>query len=212
MQVTVQSNGSQVAVRLDGLAAGLKDVNPLLKTIAAGQLVSIRRTFDEEGSPAGSWTPLAESTKKKKGYTAGHKLLILRGRLLNSINAVIEGNTVIIGTGIVYAAVHQYGSRDRGAAIGPQARIEGYDVQVKAYDRLGVRGKKRIAITNALGRLQMVTRDVPGPLGKFGVKAHGRFQNIPARPYLVFRPEDPARIEAEVRAFVAGRAKESGLL
>jgi len=39
---------------------------------------------------------------------------------------------------------------------------------------------------------------------------NGRHQNIPARPYLVFRPEDPARIMEGFEAYLAGKMVRVG--
>jgi phage virion morphogenesis protein len=211
MQVRVDAQTGQVLVALDAFKGGLSDKRALLKTIGAGQLVSIRRTFADQGVPEHSWAPLAESTKKKKQYTAGHKLLIGTSRLLNSIKPAVEGDSVVIGTNVVYAAVHQFGSKDRGGAIGPQARIAGREANVKEHWRRVSLGNGKVTITNALGRQQTVTRKMVGPREAVTISAHTRFQNIPARPYLVFRPEDPARIEQECREFMALKARESGL-
>jgi phage gpG-like protein len=201
----------KAAAALAQYGVSLQDKRELLATLGAGQLVSIRRTFIEEGSPSGSWVPLAPSTLKSKKYTAGHKLLIRRGNLLNSINAQTQGNTVVIGTNLVYAAVHQFGSRDRGGAIGPQARIAGREVEVKGHEYGGHLGKRGIKIINNLGHEQMVMRRTVGPANLVKVGAHTRFQNIPARPYLVFRPEDRARMDEIVRRFIIVKAKQSGL-
>jgi phage gpG-like protein len=43
------------------------------------------------------------------------------------------------------------------------------------------------------------------------VKGFTRHIRIPARPFLIFRPEDPARIQQEVELYVAKAAKASGL-
>jgi phage virion morphogenesis protein len=213
MDFTVQSNADQVVISLEKLELGLQDRRALLRTIGAGQLVSVRKTFSEQGSPSGSWAPLSPNTVKRnpKKYGAGHKLLIDKSILLNSIHADVQQDAVVIGTNVPYAAVHQFGSRDRGAAIGPQARIAGRSVEVEAHGRDGRRRRGQVAITNKLGRQQTVTRMMEGPVELVKVRTHQRFQNIPARPYLVILPEDPARIGDEVWIFIAQRKKEAGL-
>lgn len=211
MQVTLNAQTGQVLVALDAFKGGLSDKRALMQTIGAGQLVSMRRTFAEQGVPKGSWVPLAESSKRWKRYTAGHLLLIGKGRLLNSIQATTEGNSVVIGTGVVYAAVQNFGSADRGSAIGPQARLADRAAKVKGYQYTRTLGTRDVTITNALGRQQAVTRKVVGAKNIVTVQAHTRFQNIPARPFMVFRPEDPERIREEVRLFLVGKARQSGL-
>ena len=187
----------------------------LMRTIGAGMLVSIYKTFQEEGSPSGSWPGLAASTIKRMKGAGGHKLLFQRGRLRNSIHSVAEANRVVIGTNLVYAAVHLYGSRDRGIGEGPQAKIDGRGVLVKGRDshRTATRGKGGLRIVDKNGVSRMVTRNMAGPLMRtyFKVKGHTRHQNIPARPYLVFRPEDPARIREQVDLFYLTQARNAGL-
>ena len=51
----------------------------------------------------------------------------------------------------------------------------------------------------------------PSERGVAKIGAHDRHQNIPARPYLVFRPEDPARIQEMTDAWIRKSARASGL-
>jgi phage virion morphogenesis protein len=165
----VKTDNQTVLAGLDETRAAVADYGAMLSI--AGELMrgSVAKTFRAEGSPAGSWPRLAASTMKKKGYTAGHKLLILSGRLFGSISYVVSGNTLTVGTNVVYAGVHQYGSADRrGGSIGPQAKLK---------DRADKRG---------------------------------RHQNIPARPFLVFRPEDPGRIMEGFEAYLSGKMHRVG--
>jgi phage gpG-like protein len=211
----------------------------LMRTIGQHQLVSIYRTFDEQGSPANSWAPLAASTvrNKKSKASAGRKTLILSGRLRNSIHAEPTDSGVVIGSNLVYARVQQEGSADRGAGEGPQARIPGRSVSVAGHRssfqrpahyygmREVIKGGKthRVPfamrtgvheITDKHGRTRKVRAAYQGPSvarQQTTVRAHKRFQNIPARPYLVLRPEDPARIEADVKGFILFTAASAGL-
>jgi phage virion morphogenesis protein len=118
--------------------------------VGAYMLGSIDRTFREGGSPAASWKPWAPSTVKRFGKkAAGRKILIGSGRLKNSVTYRSKGNTVRIGSNLVYAAIHQMG---------------------------GKAGRNRAA-------------------------------TIPARPYLVFRPEDPANIVEACRRSSTSRRR-----
>lgn len=136
----------------------------------AGQVMksSIEQTFRDQGSPAGSWPPLALRTlgggirskafakalrQSLKGGGAGRKILIQSGRLKNSITSHVEGNRLIIGTNLVYARIHQMG----------------------------------------------------------GMAGRGRKTRIPARPFLVFRPEDPERMQKAMDAAMLQIAKAEGL-
>jgi phage gpG-like protein len=192
-------------VQLGDLRGKVTDVRPLLAIAGNLMLASIHRTFLDEGSPAGSWPRLALSTLKKKGYTAGHKLLIMSGRLWKSMTLWIEGNTMIIGTNVVYAGAQNFGSADRsGGSVGAQARIKGRGVSVSAYDAARVVPFKRYGITSRNGKNVRVRAQGMSSRTKYDVKAHKRFQNIPARPFLVFRPEDPGRLASGIEAYLGG--------
>jgi phage gpG-like protein len=207
----IQIDTATVNVSLGRFRASLAQKGALMKQIGGAMVVSIFKTFREEGSPAGSWPRLAPSTIKSYGARAeGHKPLVMSGRLRNSIQATAGENSVSIGPqGVPYAAVHQFGSRDRGAvAIGPRtAKMEAATVNVKQH------GFARLTSSLGKGRLGNRTLNVRGPRNQIRgtVGAHGRHQNIPARPYCVFRPEDPARIQSMVNGFIRRARAQAGL-
>jgi phage gpG-like protein len=214
--VTVQVDDRAVQIGLGDLRAAVTDYPALLRI--AGNLMrgSVAHTFRDEGSPAGSWPRLALSTLKKKGYTAGHKLLIMSGRLFGSITYLVTGNTLTVGTNVVYAGVHQFGSADRsGGSIGAQAKIAGRGVKVSAHDALRVVPFRKYGKDQRLGsdgktRSVRVRAQGPDAATRYGVKAHTRHQNIPARPFLVFRPEDPQNIASGMEAYLRGRGLAAG--
>lgn len=216
----IQIDDANVKIALGKFRLSLTQNGELMNDIGASMLLSVRRTFREQGSPAGSWMPLAPSTIKSnpKKYGAGHKLLIGKGNLLNSIGYQPEPGRVVIGTNLKYAAVHQFGSRDRGAiGIGPRTKaMQDATANVKehSYDRLSASlGTGRQDIINARGRRQIVNRAIAGPRNQMRVHVagHTRHQNIPARPYLVFRPEDPRRIQSLVNGFIRRAQAAAGL-
>ena len=220
MAITAVVDNRQVRIGIGELRAGIADRSAMLNIAGVLMRASVARTFREEGSPAGSWPRLALSTLKNKKYKAGHKLLILSGRLFSSINYAVAGDTLIIGTNVVYARVHQLGSADRsGGSIGAQARIGDRAIRVpehsfahtyraKSGDKYGtikrqtpegfpIKGKRRKLISG------ISVRNVT-------VGAHMRHQNIPARPFLVIRPEDPQRIVSGIEAYLGGKAIRIG--
>jgi phage virion morphogenesis protein len=213
-------DSANVAVALGKFQMSLEQRGELMNQIGLSMLVSIRRTFREQGSPAHSWMPLAPSTIESdpKKYGPGHQLLIDKGTLLNSIASHPGRAQVVIGTNLKYAAVHQFGSRDRGSVgVGPRtkARSEA-TVKVKehTYDRMQrPLGTARATITNSRGRKQAINKLLAGPRNATRVtaRAHTRHQNIPARPYLVFRPEDPSRIQSLANAYCRKAAANAGL-
>ena len=205
-------NDSDLQIGLNELEAGIEDAPALLKIAGVLMEASVARTFREEGSPAGSWPRLALSTLRNKAYTAGHKLLILSGRLFASISYLIESNTLTIGTGLPYARVQQEGSADRhGAAIGPQAKIAGRGVRVNAYDFARIvpfNQRGTISTRNKSGGFSTKTVRAQGAARKIvgRVEEHNRHQNIPPRQFLVIRPEDPQRIISGWETFLASKA------
>jgi phage gpG-like protein len=188
----------------------------LLQQLGNAQLQSVYKTFEEEGSPAGSWVPLAPSTIKRnpRVYGPGHKLLILSGRLRNSIRVYDTApNEVALGTNLVYAAVHQYGSADRSVAIGPKTEGQAnYTVRVRGY--AAWRRERELGLgTDKEVYGDRRRRKIQGPRNARQVitTTHRRHQNIPPRPYLVFRPEDPEKLQGVAERFLLGAARSAGL-
>ena len=207
----IRVDSDRVTIALGRYRMSLEQNAELMQQIGMAQLVSVRRTFRDQGSPAGSWMPLAPSTIKRnpKLYGPGHKMLILSGRLLNSIRLYqTQPSEIILGTNLSYAAVHQYGSRDRSFGVGPRtAKQEASKVNVREASYY------RVAPELGTGKLKNRKRRIQGPRNarQVIVAGHSRHQNIPARPYLVFRPEDPERIRQLVVAYNNRCAKAAGL-
>jgi hypothetical protein len=105
--------------------------------------------------------------------------------------------------------VHQFGSKDRGSVFGPRtAAMEASTVKVKQHTLM------RLSAALGKGRLGNRTLNIKGPRNQIRVGtvgAHTRHQNIPARPYCVFRPEDPQRIQSMVNGFIRRARAQAGL-
>jgi phage virion morphogenesis protein len=201
MAIVVKSDATNVTVSLNQFKLSLGARDKLMRIIGLGQLQSIRQTFREGGSPAGSWPPLSAASRSWRKYSTGHKLLIDTGLLLNSITFAVQGNSVVIGTGLRYAGIQQYGF-DGDQSVKPYS----YTRRQRSRDAFG-----RQQITNKLGRSQTVRRKTSSGIATVNVRAFTRHIRIPPRPFLVFRPEDPARIQSEVDEFVSTSAKQAGL-
>lgn len=207
---TVTVHDSELRVALGRWKLSLEQNVELMREIGLYMLRSVRKTFRAEGVPSGSWAPLAPSTIRSNPriYGAGHKLLIRSGRLLNSIHATPSPGGVTIGTNLPYAAVHQFGSRDRQGGFGPRTLAQhGATADVKAHSYL------RRTAKLGTGKLGNRKRRIEGPRNAItvNVRSHSRHQNIPARPYLVFRPEDPGAIQKLVSAYELRAARAAGL-
>lgn len=97
IRVSIDTGGG---VRLLAEVQGrLSNLTPALTAIKEVALDSIRQTFTAGGRPE-SWQPLK--------YRVGTPL-ILTGRLRASITGEVQGSSVVLGTNLVYAAIHQFG-------------------------------------------------------------------------------------------------------
>ena len=199
MAEVVKVENGKVLVALGAFRLGIAQKQELLNILALGQLESIRRTFHEEGP---GWPPLSETSRRWKKYTSGHKLLVGRGLLINSIRVLAESaDSVVIGTNLRYAGVHQFGF-DGTQNVSPY--------EYTRSNRFGNRWSKE-KITNKLGRGQTVNRKTLSGVSYVKVNGFTRHIRIPARPFLVFRPEDPQRMQIEVQGWLANKAKAAGL-
>jgi phage virion morphogenesis protein len=108
LQVAV--NDKNVRIQLNNFTQRIGK-GSLLRVFGEVMRGSIEQTFREQGSPAGSWAPLAASTLlRDRMRGAGRKILIRSGRLKNSITyAIVGGARLLIGTNLRYAGIHQLG-------------------------------------------------------------------------------------------------------
>src|SRR5579863_9415557 len=181
MDLVVKVNGERAALAIERFRLNLQQKEDLLNTLGAGQLQSIYKTFDDEGP---GWPPLSpNSLRWNKKYTAeGHKLLVNRGLLRNSIHWTVAGNSVTIGTNLFYAPIQQYGWSGT-----QNVEAHSYSRHVASRDAFG-----RVKITNKLGNQQTVRRKLSSGVATVQVKGFTRHLTIPPRPFVIFRPEDPA--------------------
>jgi phage virion morphogenesis protein len=160
--IDIRVNDQPMRVALANFTSRIEK-RSLLKIAGNYMRGSIEKTFREQGSPSGSWAPLAASTiKRDKTAGPGRKILIKTGQLKNSITyALVGSDRLLIGSNLKQAAIQQLG---------------------------GEAGRRP-------------------PFKKTG----GRRPMIPARPYIVFRPEDPANMAKAMQIFVDSQAAAAGL-
>lgn len=157
-----------------GLLADL-DRRGLLDVVGAEVESQTKRRIETEksspdGIPWADWSPGYAETRH-----GGHSALEGEGHLLGSIDHQVVGDSVEIGSNLVYAAVHQGGSGSE-------------PVKVPAHKRL---------ITQVFGRKLS--------MGVWAsVDTYSFIQNIPARPYLGLSGDNEADIEALVDNFIDG--------
>jgi phage virion morphogenesis protein len=105
--VRVTVNVTPVMQKLGSLSQKLDGLRPLLEDVRGRLLLSTQQNFTAGGRPR-SWTPLAASTIASRRGTS-HRILRDTGRLQNSITSRVENRSVIVGTNVVYARIHQEG-------------------------------------------------------------------------------------------------------
>lgn len=143
LAVTFKPDAGNAATmrRLNSLVSGIRQTNPALKGIGNALVARAQLTFREQRDPWGAaWAPLSmvtlmrraskvkggAFTKRRHKFTGekimrgsavraigSAKALLDTGRLRNSLTFNVSGNTVTVGTNVVYAGPLQYGAAKR---------------------------------------------------------------------------------------------------
>ncbi|MDG6895047.1 phage virion morphogenesis protein [Volucribacter amazonae] len=92
------NNDERIAKQLGKAIQGLTNRSPLMQKLAGTMLSVVQQNFVESGRP--KWAGLA--------YREG-KPLIDSGNLQNSIQAKHNHDEAIVGTNVLYAALHHFG-------------------------------------------------------------------------------------------------------
>lgn len=157
----------------------LMDFKPLLLKIAQRISTSISQNFREGGRP-NRWKPSKRTKTARKSKTDKKtrygKTLVNTGTLQNSINTQITNDSIIIGTGVIYARTHQFGDNKT------------YNQSIKGHTR---------TINQAFGR--SLTKPIT-----VNVRSHSRNiqRNIPARPFLMIQEADKKWIKSQIVNFL----------
>lgn len=113
MSKNVTINDLEVQTALAKLAQQIRNKDPVLNAIGGEVLKRVQMNFRNSQSPEGvPWAPL----KKRAG-----KPLLDTTRLRNSITYQVSGDSVNVGTNVIYAAIHQFGGNIDHAARSQQA-------------------------------------------------------------------------------------------
>lgn len=111
--ITIQG-ADKLRYRLAHLAARIGSAGPVLEAIGGVVESQTRRRLGEDkkgpdGEAWPAWSP---------GYAAsckpGQTLLEAEGHLIDGIHYMVEGDQVEIGSGLVYAAIQQFGGAEVG--------------------------------------------------------------------------------------------------
>lgn len=169
------------------LSAGLErfeaDRPRIYREIGQSLFVSIRQGFEAEHSPEGeAWEALKPATVRQRKGDA-HPILQRKGRLKKSIALKATPDSVIVGTNLVYAPVHQFGATISRAAGATKLHF-------RRISRGSNKGQVRFARAS-------------DKRTKFGMAAAAHTIRIPARPYLFQRDGGiPEKWKAAILAIV----------
>ena len=98
----------EVEAQMAVLFARTGDLLPLMEGIGEALTASTRRRFEAGAGPDGKpWKP------SLRAQLEGGQTLLESGRLRDSVHAEIEPDRVMVGSDLIYAAVHQLGATIR---------------------------------------------------------------------------------------------------
>lgn len=105
IEVTIQDEA--VRRQFAYLVRVMDDTTPLMAAIGTGLVASTHRRFLAQVSPEGAgWAPVHPSYRPLKRNS---RILTESGRLAGSINPQASKDHVVVGTNVIYAAIHQFG-------------------------------------------------------------------------------------------------------
>lgn len=120
--IEIKLDTAKLTAILRRLAAAGRDLTPAMRQAAGIMADAVEEDFEQEGRP--KWKSLAASTllqRAKEGSTG--KILQRRGNLARSITRHSDATSAVVGTNLVYAAIHQFGGKaGRGHKVDIPAR------------------------------------------------------------------------------------------
>lgn len=158
MDLIIEYDDREVRQELVRLSAAGANMSPAMRQIANHLQASAERSFKLQADPAtgAPWAPLSQTTvarrkKKGKGPTP---ILIQSGDLQQSLTAEHGKDYAIAGTGLIYAATHQFGAKQGQFASKKGQPIPWGDIPARPF--LGLRkqehGQILASIRNHLRR------------------------------------------------------------
>ena len=112
--ITVKMDDKLLREALNVLSQRMKNTRPLMVAIGA-ELQSqtdqnLKTGMGADGSPFAPWSEDWIEKRKKMGKYPG-QILLLRGNLAKSISRKVTNDSVVIGTNVKYARIHQLGGQ-----------------------------------------------------------------------------------------------------
>jgi len=159
--LTYKIDDAELQEKVGEISNRIQNRKKAMEAIGVLARESVRTNFEVGGRP-NKWP----APKRRDGQP-----LLDTGKLKNSIGKQVDGDTVYVGTNVVYAAVHHFGAK--------KGSFGSFAVKVDAHQRIvkeafGKELKFPVAAT-----VKGHTRNVKLPWG-----------NIPARPFMLLQQED----------------------
>lgn len=176
----------QLLSDLASMRARANDPGAILRHIGNLMAASVDRNFEAEGRPA--WKPVRPATRRRKVKEGKTKTLMMSGNLARSIVAQVQGSSVVLGSRVRYARIHQKGGTiQRGPGV------------IRARLRTDAKGNLLSQQALSIGPSRMRNASKMRVFGRASHKraleavfTHGAYSiNMPARPFLVFQPGEP---------------------
>lgn len=110
---SVQVDDARLTAALLSLRTRIGNLQPVMASIGQRLVTQADLAFRGERDPWGNaWQRLSRSTLRQRRTgkgTGGAKILRDTGRLAGSISYRASADQVVVGTNVVYAAIHQFG-------------------------------------------------------------------------------------------------------
>jgi len=187
-------NAAEALKEWQEFAGALADKRPLLKIAGALMVRSIQQTFMDSGSPSGSWRRLYASTMHTQFERPGksgksRKAYRQTGEMTAAFSRFAGAKRILISSGHLRRSIT--------SAVEPtQVRI-GTNLKYGRIHHLGgvivPKTKKFLRFPIGGGQFMFAKRVV-----------------MPARPFIVLRPEDPAKIAEGMRDYLRASFDPTG--
>ena len=175
---------NQLNVTLGEMMARAGNVGPAMQEIGEKQVSSFLENFRLGGRPD-SWKPSQRAIKH------GGQTLMGSGRLMKSITPFqVDGPTLVFGSNLPYAAIHQYG-------------FEG-DETVRAHERRRFGRASEERVSKKTGSIYKTSVRVVA--GTTQIRSFTRHMKMWARPFIVFQEQDVSDATKILAGFLSGRS------
>lgn len=117
LRIEVTADTGAVESALRRLRRRVRNMHPILDEIGQTLETSTLRRFETGTGPDGRRWPVSGRARRQGGQT-----LVDTGRLAASITHRADNDEVVVGTNVVYAAIHQFGGKTPPRTIRPRNR------------------------------------------------------------------------------------------